>query len=193
MASRIFRHLDALQATLVWQRAPRWKREAMLSAGGSGAGGVWISAPCKLVDYFTNSHFRAATRRRLCILKPVPGSMCCIPERTRDDSEPQLCGQGLDVPFVHPLLCKCGVARMRPHRALAGAMAKWFRQAGAEADLERVVPELLAGTPGLRAADARPGEQPAVEARLDIVSSFPGGCDPMWIDVSIRCPHARRY
>eukprot|EP00973_Karenia_brevis_P073368 10192060-Karenia_brevis.AAC.1 len=28
---------------------------------------------------------------------------------------------------------------------------------------------------------------------MDIVASYPGGCDPIWVDVCIRCPHASRY
>ncbi len=41
LASRIFRHLEALAATRLWRELPAFRREAMLSSGGSGNGAVW--------------------------------------------------------------------------------------------------------------------------------------------------------
>ena len=82
---------------------------------------------------------------------------------------------------------------MRPHRALAASLAKQLRQAGAEVDLERTVPELLRRTPGVTAQNATPERPAAEEAKLDLVVSWPGGSGPCWIDVSVRCPHAREY
>ena len=48
------------------------------------------------------------------------------------------------------------------------------------ADMERRVPELQAA-PVMRCAI------------LDVVSWFPGVLQQLWIDVSVRCPHAERY
>ncbi len=51
-------------------------------------------------------------------------------------------------------------------------------------DLERVVPELLFG---------ELGEHTAADAIIDLVARFPAGFRQLWIDVTVRCPHALRY
>ena len=85
--------------------------------------------------------------------------------------------------MVHPTVCKQGVARQRPHRSLAAAMARCLRRVGAEIDLERTVVEL-----------AHFAEDGAVsEAVLDLWVAFPGHTSPLYLDVTIRCPLAQRY
>ena len=74
---------------------------------------------------------------------------------------------------------------MRPHRHLAAVLRRELRAAGAEVDMERVVPELIDRRPQT-ADDKR-------DAVLDLVVSFPGAFMQGWVDVSIRCPHAERY
>ena len=89
----------------------------------------------------------------------------------------------MDSTLNHPQLCKQGPARMRPHRALAHALARVLRACRAEVDIERVVPELV-----------RVGDTGVVqEAVMDLVATFPGSVRPLYIDVTIRCPHAARY
>ena len=89
----------------------------------------------------------------------------------------------MDSTLSHPQLCKQGPARMRPHRALAHALARVLRACRAEVDIERVVPELV-----------QVGDNGVVhEAVMDLVATFPGSVRPLYIDVTIRCPHAARY
>eukprot|EP00959_Pyramimonas_sp_CCMP1952_P461103 9481044-Pyramimonas_sp.AAC.1 len=70
----------------------------------------------------------------------------------------------LDPTLQHPQLCKQGPARMRPHRALAAALARLLRECRAEIDIGRTVPELIRVLPN-RAVQ---------EAVLDLVVTFPG-------------------
>ena len=85
----------------------------------------------------------------------------------------------------HALLCKRVPARSRPHRALAGVLARELRDCGAELDLERVVPDLS----NLAAED--PEKRDAV---MVLVANFAGSYTMNYVDVSIRCcPHAARY
>ena len=71
---------------------------------------------------------------------------------------------------------------MRPHRALAAALARELRRCGAEVDLERTVVELA----------KRDQAGNIKEAILDLVVTFPGAVQQQFIDVTIRCPHADR-
>ena len=71
---------------------------------------------------------------------------------------------------------------MRPHRALAAALAARLRATGAEVDLERTVVELAQYD-----ADGR-----VTEAILDLYVLFPGYVAHFYLDVTIRCSHAAR-
>ena len=73
---------------------------------------------------------------------------------------------------------------MRPHRSLQHSIARVLRKAGAEVDVERVIPEMRGRAQGSR------GEADAV---MDLYVSFAGSCQRFLLDVSIRCPHAQRY
>ena len=72
---------------------------------------------------------------------------------------------------------------MRPHRALAAALARFLRECRTEVDIDRTVPELIRVAPN----------GAVQEAVLDLVVIFPGSVQLLCIDVSIRCPHAQRY
>ena len=102
----------------------------------------------------------------------------------RDRDRSRVCGRAMGKWCEHALLCKCGPARLRPHRALAGVLARELRDCGAEVDLERVVPDLS----NIAAED--PEKRDAV---MDIVANFPGSYAMHYVDVFIRCPHAARY
>ena len=183
-ASRIFRHLEALAATRLWQSSDKDRQIGLLSAGGPGAGTVWLQTPIRGSDYSMNSHFRAASLRRIGALAAPRGATCHIPAATAQEGGfPEPCGHLLDSKMLHPMVCKQGPARMRPHRALAAALAKQLRRCGAEVDLERTVVELAK-------VDRQGVTQ---EAILDLVVTFPGSVQPLLIDVTIRCPHATRY
>ncbi|CAK0877910.1 unnamed protein product, partial [Prorocentrum cordatum] len=183
-ASRIFRHLEALEATRLWGSLGAERREGLLSSGGPGAGALWLQMPAQPADYFptaATAPFRAATLRRLGALSSPPGATCRIKRRGGDCED--ICGQQLDRTLRHPQLCKQGPARMRPHRALAATLARLLRECRAEVDIERTVTELERVTPTGRVE----------EAILDLVVSFPGSVQPLYVDVTIRCPHAARY
>ena len=137
--------------------------------------------PRRAEEYFPNTHFRAASLRRLSAISAPEGATCAIPARNHDTED--VCGHALDPQLIHPQLCKQGPARMRPHRALAAALARELRRCGAEVDLERTVLEL-----------ARRDEAGNLkEAILDLVVTFPGTFQQHYVDVTIRCPHAARY
>ena len=72
---------------------------------------------------------------------------------------------------------------MRPHRALAASVARLLRECRAEVDIERTVPELI--------RVAAKGD--VQEAVLDLVVTFPWSVQPLYIDVSVRCPHAQGH
>ncbi|CAK0795081.1 unnamed protein product [Prorocentrum cordatum] len=181
LASRIFRHLDAVRATQLWQELGQERREGLLSSGGPGAEALWMQLPAKTAEWFPSSYFRVATMRRLGALSAPPGATCRLPCKAGNSDE--ACGHRLDPTLQHPQLCKQGPARMRPHRALAAALARLLRECRAEIDIERTVPELIRVLPN----------GAVQEAVLDLVVTFPGSVQPLYIDVSIRCPHAARY
>ena len=163
-------------------RAPKYESEVMLAAGGSGEGGVWQAIPSRQSEYFMNSHFIMATRRRLAAVHVPEGARCQIPDARHDG---EVCGALLADGLTHPAAhCVKGPARMRPHNHLSRTLAMQLRYAGADVDRERVVPELFQGAPGT--AEGK-------EGIMDVVANFPGGFTALWFDVTIRCPHADRY
>ena len=90
-------------------------------------------------------------------------------------------------PF-HSFCCKYGGARNRPHRTVQCTLRRLIGQAGGYADLERHVPELYDWVTD------KDGVTPVMRcAILDVVCWFPGVLQLLWIDVSVRCPHAERY
>ena len=124
-----------------------------------------------------------ASLRRLGALSAPAGATCAIQSKGTGDAAPETCGHLLDAKLQHPAICKIGPAGMRPHRALAGALAQRLRSTGAEVDLERTVVELARYDP----------DGKVTEAILDLYVTFPGSTQPFYIDVTIRCPHAARY
>ena len=79
-------------------------------------------------------------------------------------------------------MCKCGPARLRPHRSLLVTLLRLLRKEGCFADEERAVPCLY-----------RIDENGRVtEAILDVILSLPGGLASSYLDVTVRCPHSVR-
>ena len=177
------RGLEALSAARVWRSFCHHRRECMLSAGGTGTGSFWQAVPKCPSHFFNSAHWRAAFRQRLGILCAPPSLTCQLrgagaSSRTEDDS----CGQALDPQLRHPLLCKVGPARMRPHKAMAAVVAVSLRSSGAKVDLERVWPSLY-----------RWEHNVCIKAIMDVVAWWPGSCQSRLINVTVRCPHADRY
>ncbi|CAK0814807.1 unnamed protein product [Prorocentrum cordatum] len=158
-----------------------------------GYGAVWVPsvarACCPLAvparapsgSRCPRSQRTTSPRRTSGLLSAPPGATCRI-ERRGGDCE-DVCGRQLDRTLRHPQLCKQGPARMRPHRALAATLARLLRECRAEVDIERTVAELERVTPAGRVE----------EAILDSVVSLPGSVQPLYVDVTIRCPRAARY
>lgn len=74
---------------------------------------------------------------------------------------------------------------MRAHRNVQHALCKELRQAGAEVDLERVVPEM--------SGRARQNTRADPTAIMDLYVTVPGRPERFLIDVTVRSPHAARY
>ncbi len=186
VASRVYKHLEALRAHRLWSKLPAWRQEALLSAGGPGGGSLWTQMPVDERGFFPTSHFRMASLRRLGLIDVPEGATCAIPPTTSGGAEEEVCGHLLDRHFTHPQLCGKGPAKLRAHTALASSLARQLRDCRADVDMERVVPELM--------QEHRQGNRAEyLEAILDIVATWPGQVRPAWIDVTVRCPHAERY
>ena len=99
-----------------------------------------------------------------------------------------MCEQSLAEHPFHLFCCQYGRARTRPHRAVHCTLRRLIEQAGGYADVERHVPELYDWVSNDN--DAAPKVRCAI---LDVVSWCPGVLQQLWIDVSVRCPHAERY
>jgi hypothetical protein len=164
LASRLFKHVEAPEAMSLWNDSGNHHRIVLLSGGGPGAGSAWSQLPARQADNFSSAHFRAAASRRLAVISAPPGTTCCIPCSADAGADP--CGEALDAELTHALVCKQGVARMRPHRNLAGIPAKLLKSSRAEVDLERAVPLLRTSRNGELMEDAI----------LDVVATWPGGC-----------------
>ena len=77
---------------------------------------------------------------------------------------------------------------MRPHDAVKMALSKVLHRAGAAVDVERVIPE-LADSVWDHQADFWKDRF----ARMDVTAMWPGCTTQWWVDVSVRCPTAKRY
>ena len=141
---RAFSLVAAMQAAQVWNAAEPQRKTALLSAGGKGAGAMWTATGLGPRRMFHNAHFREAMRLRLGVSTAPPGTTCQLHRETaKDEAEPVVCGELMETGLlIHPLLCKHGAARNRPHRALSRAVGRLTRAAGACVDYERHIPEL---------------------------------------------------
>ena len=132
-----------------------------------------------------NAQWRMATALRLGATPDAgPRSTCALKKRNDGD----MCEQSLATHPSHPFCCKHGGARNRPHRAVLRTLRRLIEQVGGYGDMERHVPELYDWVK--KSNDAAPEMRCAI---LDVVSWFPGVLQQLWIDVSVRCPHAERY
>ena len=84
---------------------------------------------------------------------------------------------------ILPLLCKCGPARQRPHKAVLKCVKRCLESSGAWVDEEREAPKFAK-----RDVDGK-----IAEARMDLVGAYPGMSCNFDIDVTLRAAHAGRY
>lgn len=178
---RIMRGLQALQAVGLHSRLPYFQREVFLSAGGLGTGKFFSIVPFRPNLFAANAHSRMIVLLRLGVVSVPDGSVCCMPKS--DTKVGDFCLEPLSLPVTHPHLCKCGPARLRPHRALSTVIANDAKRAGGHVNIERACPQLYETNDSGN----------IVEAILDVVFHFPGGPAQRMIDITIRCPHAAQY
>ena len=142
---------------------------------------MWSSLPTAPCSFFDNDHFRAALQMRLGSVRAPDGALCQMVKagKCSDDK----CLTSITNPVVHPLLCKYGPSRLRPHRSMVVRLQQELVRSGANVDIERAVPSLYrVGSDGV-----------VTEAILDVVLSFPGSLTQTSLDVTIRCRHSLRY
>jgi len=191
MIGRICKHLDAIEAAKLYldpQQAPddhdrAYKRQVMLSSGGPFSGSIWTEIPSER-EFFDQSHFTMATRRRLAVVQVSEGLTCQLAE-SAGTSVARPCGEILDYRLTHPCsACAKGPAKNRTHEFLKTSLGNALQACQAQMDFERLVPELCRGdtTKGI-----------ATDAIMDIVAAFPNATRQYWIDVTVRSPHAERY
>ena len=125
-----------------------------------------------------NGQWRVATLKRVGALTPPQGARCAHMNRAG-----QRCGQLLGPDAVHLDLCRHAAGRLRPHTAGVQSSAQHSRRLGANADVERCVPELAVW----------PTEEKCTDAILDVVAWWPGRLQQFFLDLTIRSPHASRY
>eukprot|EP00973_Karenia_brevis_P019238 2636875-Karenia_brevis.AAC.1 len=179
--SRTLRCLEFLAASSLYEEMSNdHRKEVFLSAGGPQCGKVWSDIPHNYNDFFDNDHFRMGVDIRLGSVKVPDGAVCMMP-KTGDNER---CLTAMCNPVTHPLLCKKGPARQRPHRSVCHTLTRILRKNGAHVDMERAVPQLYM----LESGTGR-----ITEAILDVVSSFPGSFRQCMVDVTVRAPHAERY
>ena len=142
-----------------------------LSAGGPSH---W---PC--TNHRQNWHGHGVT----CATPDAGPPSCAL----RKGSDGDMCEQSLATHPFHLFCCKYGGPRAR-HRAVKHTLRRLVEQAGGCADMERHVPELYDWESNKN--EAAPKMRCAI---LDVVSWSPGVLQQLWIDVSVRCPHAERY
>ena len=101
--------------------------------------------------------------------------MTCSLQRAPKNGQ-VLLGEPCEKPLAtqaHLVTCGVGPGRMRAHRGVQHALCAELRKAGAEVDLERVVPELSG-----RARPQRDGGRPF--AILDLFVTVPGIRSALW-------------
>ena len=186
LQSRILSAAEAVQASKLHGDVHPEQQAIMLNAGRPGTGTCWTAMHKSPTELSQSAPWRVATALRLGAT-PVAGprSTCAV----RKGNDGDMCEHVLATHPFHLFCCKYGGARARPHRAVQHTLRRLIEQAGSYADLEPHVSELYDWVSGNN--EAAPKMRCAI---LDVVSWFPGvlATKQLWIDVSVRCPHAER-
>lgn len=134
--------------------------------------------PVEAAQQCGNAQWLIAFRYRLGLHSSLGAAERC--QLSKRDGE--ICGAALDPGLRHPTLCGKGPCHVRAHTALVTVLARDLEKAGAAVDIERVVPEWYALT-----------DAGIEEARLDLVTRFPGAPWAERIDVTIRSPFSSKF
>ncbi len=150
----------------------------MLSSSGTWCGSFWTSGPIEWARP-PNLQWRIAFLRRLGSAVVPPRERCHLQSGDRAAAAGVPCGRTLDLKGDHPLVCKTKAGRLRLHHSVAQGLALELRRhGGAQAALEKRVPELhKVGADGT-----------VKEAILDVVVRWPAAVREFWIDVHVRSP-----
>ena len=175
--SDALRIIEAVEAARAWASSAEPDRIRWAACGGEGTGKLWSAVPDSREVTLPDPHFRVAFRMRLGMHVVTAQARCQI--KRSDESR---CLAVLDDGALHPLLCKAGGARLRPHRAVARCLGRVLGRAGAATDFER-------GMPHLEVPEREQGQEPT----LDVVATWPTLLEQFVVDVTIRCPAAARY
>ena len=182
LQSRILSAAEAVQAKLHSEMLPE---QRAISAGGPGTGTCWTAMHNLPTELPQNAQWRMAMALRFgATPNAEPRSTFAL----RMGIDGDMCEHSLAAHPFHSFCCKYAGARARPHRAVQHTLRRLIEQAGGYADMERHVPELY--------DSVKKNNEVAPEMRcaiLDVVSWCPGVLQQLWIDVSLRCPHAERY
>ena len=165
--------------------ATRWKclRNNRHDAQCAGTWLARVGRPC--TSQAQKAQWMMATALRLGATPDAGPRSTCVLQKGNDG---HMCEQSLGVHPFHPFCCKYEGARTSSHRAVQHTLRRLIEQASGNADMERYVPELYDWVQNNN--EAAPEMRCAI---LDVVSWFPGVLKQLWIDVSVRCPHAERY
>ena len=181
LQSRILSAAETVQAAKLHSEMLPEQQAIMLSAWEPGTGTYWTAVHKSPTELSQNAQWRMATALRLGAAPDAdPRSMCALLKGNDGD----ICEQSLS---AHPFYSTFGGARARPHRTVQCTLRRLIEQAGGYADMERQVPELYDWVKNNN--EAAPVMRCAI---LDVASWFWGVLQQLWIDVSVRCPHAER-
>ena len=182
LQSRILSAAEAVQAAKLHGDMPPEQQAIMLSAGGPGTGtGTRWTAMHKSAQA---AQWRMATALRLGATPDAgPRSTCAL----RKGNDGDMCEQSLATLPVPPVVLQVRRSQDQTTRAVQCTLRRLIEQAGGYADMERHVPELYDSVKNNN--EVAPTMRCAI---LDVVSWFPGVLQQLWIDVSVRCPHAER-
>ena len=182
LQSKILSAAETVHAAKLHSDMPPEQQAIMLSAWEPGTGTYWTAVHKSPTELSQNAQWRMATALRLGAAPDAdPRSMCALLKGNDGD----ICEQSLS---ALPFYSTFGGARARPRLAVQCTLRKLIEQAGSYADTERHVPELLDWLQ--KNNEAAPEMRCAIS---DVVSWFQVVLQQLWIDVSVRCPHAGRY
>ena len=134
LQSRILAATEAVQAAKLHSEMPPEQQALMLSEGGPGTGTCWTATHKSPIELAQNAQWRMATAPRLGATPDAgPRSTCALHKGNDGD----MCEHSLAMHPFHPLCCKYGRARARPHPAVQHTLRRLIEQAGGYADMER--------------------------------------------------------
>ena len=156
----------------------------MLSAGGSGTITTWTAMHKSHTDILQNAQWRAATALRLGLLPDVGPRATCALHQSND-------GDTCEFFFLLQVWrCQGQTAPGDSVRAAQVDRASW----GGEGRREALRTENAVSQSSMTGSGRNAIRRPTIRCAIwDVVSWYAGVLQQLWIDVSVRSPHAERY